>query len=364
VADNLSSPEVTALIGELDACRWTGRKGYGNDVLIGACLVKALYALPTWTWTVALLKEHEALRDAIGGAPSLSACYRFCKKLRTVPAASAALQTCIEQLLLDIQLELLRGGVQVGTNIAIDATDVPAYGNGQRWLHHHGPARERFSDPDASWGHRSAISTRPAGGYYGYKLHLVVCVDTNLPLAWQVATGAQQEGPKAMALIDLAMSRGFAPETTTMDKGYDHEGIHNGCMDRGILPIIPLRMTSDLPMWEGPECAHGLWKHAGRDVKNRRTKWRCPTEECTPASTWRKGTRRTPLVSRESREFRRRLKGRVAAEREFARLKGHYGLMVVRVRGLDRVELHVDLTMLARLSSYLTQLRAADAVAA
>lgn len=37
-----------------------------------------------------------------------------------------------------------------------------------------GPERERFSDPDASWGHRSAVSTPTGGGFYGFKLHLAV----------------------------------------------------------------------------------------------------------------------------------------------------------------------------------------------
>ena len=45
----LDSPEVASLIEELDALRWTGRKGYGARMLVGACLVKTLYGLPTWT---------------------------------------------------------------------------------------------------------------------------------------------------------------------------------------------------------------------------------------------------------------------------------------------------------------------------
>jgi hypothetical protein len=53
VADILDSPEVAALITDLDDLRWTGRKGYGSRALVGACLVKSLYAIPTWTRTVA-----------------------------------------------------------------------------------------------------------------------------------------------------------------------------------------------------------------------------------------------------------------------------------------------------------------------
>ena len=82
VATILDSPEVTALVAELDALRWTGRKGYGARTLIGACLVKSLYGLPTWTLAAALIAEHPGLQAALGGAPSCWACYRFCEKLR------------------------------------------------------------------------------------------------------------------------------------------------------------------------------------------------------------------------------------------------------------------------------------------
>ena len=67
-----------------------------------------------------------------------------------------------------------------GTDLAIDASDMPAYANGQRYLSNGGPERERYSDTDASWGHRSAVSTRKGGGFYGYRLHAAVCTATDL----------------------------------------------------------------------------------------------------------------------------------------------------------------------------------------
>src|SRR6266540_4608454 len=77
----LGSPEVAALIDAL-APRGRGRKGFGARALVGACLVKALFALPTWTRVAALIAEHPGLQDVLGGAPSCWACYRFTVKLR------------------------------------------------------------------------------------------------------------------------------------------------------------------------------------------------------------------------------------------------------------------------------------------
>lgn len=49
---------------------------------------------------------------------------------------------------------------------------------------------------------------------------------------------------------------------------------------------------------------------------------------------------------------------RTSVEREFGRLKHEYGLAFLRVRGLERVRLHADLTMLARLGQALARARA------
>ena len=125
LAEILDSPEVAALVGELDALRWTGRRGYGARTLIGACLTKALYALPTWTRTTRLIAEHAALQDALGGSPSEWACYRFTVKLRE---HSAALADCLDRVTAALQATL----PGLGGDVAIDASDMPAFANGQR----------------------------------------------------------------------------------------------------------------------------------------------------------------------------------------------------------------------------------------
>ena len=83
VADLLDSPEVLALIAAIEAVGdKRGRKGFGTRALVGACLVKGLFALPTWTWVAALIAEHPGLQAKLGASPSVWACYRFSRKLR------------------------------------------------------------------------------------------------------------------------------------------------------------------------------------------------------------------------------------------------------------------------------------------
>ena len=152
----------------------------------------------------------------------------------------------------------------------------------------------------------------------------------------------------APEILDRLAELGFTPETVAMDKGYDGYDMHEDCRRRGIAPVIPLRKGTSPPKY--PECKHGRWKFAGSDRKRDATKWRCPTGECQPASEWRKATRRSPLIPRHTRRYKRLYRARSAVEREFGRLKHELGLQPLRVRGLERVQLHADLCLLARLA--------------
>lgn len=306
IATILDSPEVAALVAELDALRWTGRRGYGARTMLGACLVKALYALPTWTRVADLIAEHSALEAALGGAPSHWACYRFARKLR---AERQVLAGCIDALAASLREQY----PDMGREIAIDASDIPAYGNGQKFLFNCGPERQVYSDPDASWGHRSAVSTRKGGGFYGYRIHAAVCAVTGLPLAWQVETARSHESNYVAPLLDALRARGFAPTTAALDMGYDNGRVYAECAERNVVPIIPLRRNSG---------------------------------------------HREASIPRKSDEWRSLYRRRSAVEREFGRLKHHYALATLRVRGIERVRLHADLTILGRLALELAKARA------
>jgi hypothetical protein len=165
LAGLLDSPEIAALVSELETTRWTGRPGYPLRSMVGMALAKSIYAVPTWTRTVALVREHSALRTAIApypdcDVPSVYACYRFTAKLR---AYSHLLDACLDRVTAAVSEQL----PEYGRNIAIDGSDMPAYANGQRFVSNGGRERadSEFSDQDASWGHRSAVSTRKGGGY-------------------------------------------------------------------------------------------------------------------------------------------------------------------------------------------------------
>ena len=145
-----------------------------------------------------------------------------------------------------------------------------------------GPERERFSDPDATWGHRSAVSTRKGGGFYGYRVHAAICSRTGLPVAWRVETARANESLFTAPLIDAARSQGFAVETCALDRGYDLTTVYDALENRDCRPIIPVRQTTAVKRGDHkpPRCKHGEWRFAGSDYKRKASKWRCPTGEC------------------------------------------------------------------------------------
>jgi Transposase DDE domain len=98
-----------------------------------------------------------------------------------------------------------------------------------------------------------------------------------------------------------------------MDKGYDNTRVTAETRERGCIPIVSLRKNGPIPLDPIPY-GSGEWKRLYR--------------------------------------------GRAAVEREFGRLKNEYGLTPLRTRGLRRVALHADLTVLARLGVALARVRA------
>ncbi len=69
-----------------------------------------------------------------------------------------------------------------------------------------------------------------------------------------------------------------------------------------------------------------------------------PDRRCKPASRWIGANRLHLLIPRETLRWRKLYRGRASVP--------------LRVRGIERVQLHADLTILAKLSCALAQARA------
>ena len=245
----LDSRDLRDLVSGLEERRATrrGRPGYGTKALLGMWIVKALYRQTTWAETARLVDDHPGLRRLLGSSPSRFACYRFAAKLLR---HRDLLERCIRSVVAALR-DLVPG---YGMNVAIDSTDLSAYANGQKYRYRGGPEREAFSDPDASWGHRSAVSTRSGGGFYGYKLHMATCAATDLPVAWTVETAGVSDMSQVNGLLDRLPRR---PEAAIMDAGYDYQKVIDSCWRHGIDPVIATRRNSGTRGGTPPDSSQG-----------------------------------------------------------------------------------------------------------
>lgn len=278
----------------------------------------------------------------------------------------------LERLITDIQDAIRLLHPKYGESVAGDGTDIPAYANGQRYIKKGGPERTIFADPDATWGHRGSISTRTGGGYYGYKSHSLVCTDLELPVTWRTQSASSAETPQIPLLFEHADLRHFEMRVATFDKGYDAGPVYDLCHKRSMRVVIPLRDSdSSRDGYAVPECTHGervyRWMYAGTDIKRGATKWRCPVGKCQPKSIWLPLDRFHPAIPRQlfhlpkpeaNPRSKKAYKQRSSVERFWSRLKDQWGLLHgLRVRRLDRVAQHVDLTIAVFLMFGLARLR-------
>ena len=73
---------------------------------------------------------------------------------------------------------------------------------------------------------------------------------------------------------------------------------------------------------------------------------------------WIKADRLHTLVPRSTDRWKALYRQRGAVERGFGRLKHEWAMLPLRVRRIERVRLHVDLTILAQLVTALAKARA------
>jgi transposase len=73
---------------------------------------------------------------------------------------------------------------------------------------------------------------------------------------------------------------------------------------------------------------------------------------------WIKADRLHTLVPRSTDRWKTLYRQGGCVERGFGRLKAEWGMLPLRVRRIDRIRLHVDLTILAQLATALAKARA------
>jgi hypothetical protein len=279
-----------------------------------------------------------------------------------------------------------------GKNLAIDSKVIPSRANRQT-----DKAPDGRRDTDAGWAVKTYTHTDKSGKKYtktksifGYKVHLMVDADYELPVERKVTPGnvaditAAKEllidnpSPRLEALFDKA-------ENLMADKGYDFGGFKLGLWRKqDIKAVIDTRhLTKEkLKPVEGHDhvfydqdgkvyCSSILTRQkrqmfcAGFEKDRESLKFRCPARhcgtececmrQCPIASQIRIKLESDPrvfmAVSKDSYKWQRLYKKRTSVERVNSRFDVSLGFEDHYIRGLGKMSVMVDLSLIAMLGT-------------
>lgn len=207
---------------------------------------------------------------------------------------------------------------------------------------------------------------------YGYKLHLLACVEQTLPIAFYVTPANQNDSPTLTVLLRKAklLFRDLRPTALMADRGYDSRDNCEDLHKEHIAPVIPRRQfeikddVKPVYSYKGmPFCIGGEpMEYVGTDSETGRHGFRCPVEGCYRKQEPFKGyTVCDDVVWEDPDENVYEVGGRISranpewwslygkrweVERYFSMLKSNHWVEDHRVRGLAKVDLHITMAVL------------------
>lgn len=318
---------------------------------------------------------------------------RLLKKLMDLPEEIEAI---FDTLLRDLQEEL----PDLGEVLALDGKAIQSAARRK-------PKKIKADgrrDLDANYGAKTYWVKKENGNlwkqvkhWFGYKLHLVVDANYELPVAWQITRASVGEVPEAKKLIKRLKERqpGIIGccEYLTADKGLDDTGLNKALWDEhGIKPVIAIRNC-----WQDGEPTHRVentknvaydyegtvycydphlghkkpMAYGGFEEERSTLKYRCPASHygchCHGRSQCQiKGATRIKLsedrriftpLARSSYKWKDIYKKRTAVERVNSRLDVSFGFEDHFIRGMAKMKLRMGLAMIVMLSMALGRIK-------
>jgi hypothetical protein len=278
---------------------------------------------------------------------------RFAKKLMEH-------QDLLDKCLNEITNKLGEQLPNFGEHVAVDATPVHSHSNPDN--------PKTISDPQAGWVYKEGNERKR--WVWGYRLHLLVDANYELPIAKETTVYNEAENAVVVPLLNKAKSEfpWFKPQAVICDKGYDSSAIYEAIVkELDADPIINIRGRAggESPEITGssaaPCCPGGLPLIYRSWDKDKGLQYQCPekagraicpvSEKCSIKTMWVKPVhdyrRFGYRIKRGTEEFAAIYRKRVAVERVNSRLKDKRRLDSHCIRGLEKVNLHCTLSVLA-----------------
>jgi IS5 family transposase len=355
----LSALDLEPLLQRLGGRRGPGRRGHSLRILLQAVIAGWVYDLHSLAELRRELLRNASLRllcgiNSVAQVPSEDAFSRFFSKLAQQVAA-------VEALFAATVAELHRLAPELGEKVAVDSTAIQAWSEGNR---------SQPSDPDAAWGRRGHRSKDKSEWWFGYKLHLAVDAEAELPLAYTVTAANIHDSNQLSPL--LSMVRATQPEghleAVIADSAYDSKAVYETVWELHALPILDFNDRGWAPppgyTEDGcPLCNCGRpMRFLGRDRNYLKygSGEACTCRDGKLIRRWRidDNFRWHPPLPRHTKKWQRLYDLRTAAERVNSRGKEHVRLRTLRHRGLAKARLHCGLSMLVLVAGALGAMQA------
>ena len=406
----------------LEQRRGRGRDDYPIRPTWNALLAGIVFQHPSAAALLRELRRNGELRAVCGFDPLLGAAAvpsddAFGRFLVLVMEHLDELREMFDQLVEMLKTKLPR----LGEKLAADSKAIPSWGRPVRDEDKR-QQTDRRRDTDADWGTKTYKGVRDDGSqwekvtsWFGYKLHLMVDSEYELPLAFDVAQASSADMDNLMPLVEQLADKhpelSEAAEELSADKGYDSTANNvQPYDDYGIKPVIdkrqlwkedysgeasPTRILSDDRVDSFVYDEHGRVScvcpqtqeqremfFCGFEADRRTLKYRCPAAACGIECKGRKACEarasagsfgrvvRVPLdkdrrvftpIARHSSKWTKAYARRSSVERVNSRLDCVLGFEQHTIRGLQKMRTRVTLALIVMLAMALGRIEANQA---
>jgi hypothetical protein len=228
-----------SFVSLLEQRRGRGRDDYPIRPTWNALLAGIVFQHPSAAALLRELRRNGELRAVCGFDPLLGAAAvpsddAFGRFLVLVMEHLDELREMFDQLVEMLKTKLPR----LGEKLAADSKAIPSWGRPVRDEDKR-QQTDRRRDTDADWGTKTYKGVRDDGSqwekvtsWFGYKLHLMVDSEYELPLAFDVAQASSADMDNLMPLVEQLADKhpelSEAAEELSADKGYDSTANNRG----------------------------------------------------------------------------------------------------------------------------------------
>lgn len=302
VLESLDLSWINALVWDLYDHSQRGQSPFPPQAMLKALLLQRLRNIPSER-KLAKFLEKECKWARLCGFPK--------RKGTPTHACFSQFRKRIGNRFEDIFNELVRQAKELGAingeKVATDATSVKTNAD-----------PKKGSDKEANWGYDTKD-----GIYYGYKAHICVDAEEELPTAVITTSAERHPSPLMLPLLEKTRSSGIDFAYAIGDAGYDARENYNGVIeDFYAVPVIALNVRNYRGIGKGQRSLLCL----ARDY------------------------RLDPPIPRGSERWKNLYDLRPSSERVNSRLKELLNLNNHKFRGLEAVSTHVLLCCSAMLA--------------